>query len=87
MLMLPLPYIANTAGWITAEVGRQPWLVYGIMRTLEGSSPRISAGNALFTLIGFMGIYTILAILFLFLVYREIEKGPERPEEPLSPAI
>jgi cytochrome d ubiquinol oxidase subunit I len=87
MLMLPFPYIANTAGWITAEVGRQPWLVYGMMRTLEGSSPHISAGNALFTLIGFMGIYTILAILFLFLVYREIEKGPERPEEPLSPAI
>jgi len=87
MLMLPFPYIANTAGWITAEVGRQPWIVYGMMRTLEGSSPRISAGNALFTLIGFMGIYTILSILFLFLVYREIEKGPERPEEPLSPAI
>jgi len=87
MLMLPFPYIANTAGWITAEVGRQPWLVYGVMRTLEGSSPHISAGNALFTLIGFMGIYTILAILFLFLVYREIETGPERPEEPLSPAI
>jgi cytochrome d ubiquinol oxidase subunit I len=58
-----------------------------MMRTLEGSSPHISAGNALFTLIGFMGIYTILAILFLFLVYREIEEGPERQQEPLAPAI
>lgn len=76
MLMLPFPYIATTAGWITAEVGRQPWLIYGIMRTPEGVSPHVSAGNALFTLIGFMGIYTILAILFLFLVYREIEEGP-----------
>jgi cytochrome d ubiquinol oxidase subunit I len=57
------------------------------MRTLEGSSPHISAGNALFTLIGFMGIYTILAILFLFLVYREIEEGPERSPEPPAPAI
>ena len=77
MLMLPFPYIATTAGWITAEVGRQPWLIYGIMRTPEGVSPHISAGNALFTLIGFMGIYTVLGILFLFLVRREIEEGPE----------
>jgi cytochrome d ubiquinol oxidase subunit I len=76
--MLPLPYIATTAGWITAEVGRQPWLIYGIMRTPAGVSPHVSAGNALFTLIGFMGIYTILAILFLFLVYRAIDEGPER---------
>jgi cytochrome bd ubiquinol oxidase subunit I len=76
MLMLPFPYIATTAGWITAEMGRQPWLIYGIMRTPVGVSPHVSAGNALFTLLGFMGIYTILAILFLFLVYREIEEGP-----------
>jgi cytochrome d ubiquinol oxidase subunit I len=77
MLMLPFPYIATTFGWITAELGRQPWLIYGIMRTAAGVSARVSAGNALFTLIGFMGMYTILAILFLFLVYREIEEGPE----------
>ena len=81
LLMLPFPYIATTAGWITAEVGRQPWLIYGIMRTSAGVSPRVSTGNALFTLIGFMGIYTILAILFLFLVYREIDEGPERVPE------
>jgi len=77
MLMLPFPYIANTAGWITAEVGRQPWLIYGLLRTPEGSSQRISPGNALFTLIGFMGLYTLLGMLFLFLVYREVEHGPE----------
>jgi cytochrome bd ubiquinol oxidase subunit I len=81
MLIFPFPYIANTAGWLTAEVGRQPWLIYGIMRTPAGSSPHVSPGNALFTLIGFMGIYTILAILFLFLVYHEIEAGPERVDE------
>jgi cytochrome bd ubiquinol oxidase subunit I len=77
MLALPFPYIATTAGWITAEVGRQPWLIYGILRTAEGTSARVASGSALFTLIGFMGIYTILAILFLFLVFREIEHGPE----------
>jgi cytochrome bd ubiquinol oxidase subunit I len=77
MICIPMPYIANTAGWITAELGRQPWLIYGLMRTAHGASPRVSAGNALFTLIGFMGMYTVLAILFLFLVWREIEIGPE----------
>lgn len=77
MLMLPFPYIATTAGWITAEVGRQPWLIYGLMRTAAGPSPRVSAGNGLFTLLGFMGMYALLSVLFLFLIYREIEHGPE----------
>jgi cytochrome d ubiquinol oxidase subunit I len=77
MLMLPFPYIANTTGWITAEVGRQPWVIYGLMRTAEGPSVNVSAGNTMFTLIGFLGVYTLLSILFLFLVYREIEHGPE----------
>ena len=76
MLSLPFPYIANTAGWMTAEVGRQPWLVYGLMRTTEGYSKYVHAGNGLFTLLGFMGIYSLLAILFLFLFHREIEHGP-----------
>jgi len=77
MLSVPLPYIANTAGWMTAELGRQPWLIYGLMRTAHGVSPRVGAGNAWFTLIGFMGMYTVLAMLWLFLVWREIEIGPE----------
>jgi cytochrome d ubiquinol oxidase subunit I len=77
MICVPLPYIANTAGWITAEVGRQPWLIYGLMRTAHGTSPLVGAGNVWFTLIGFMGMYTLLAILFLFLVLREIGLGPE----------
>jgi cytochrome d ubiquinol oxidase subunit I len=83
MLSVPLPYIANTAGWMTAELGRQPWLIYGLMRTVHGISPRVAAGNAWFTLIGFMGLYTVLSILWLFLIYREIEIGPE-PEEKLG---
>jgi cytochrome bd ubiquinol oxidase subunit I len=77
LLALPFPYIANTAGWMTAEIGRQPWLVYSLMRTADGYSKLVSAGNGMFTLLGFMGMYTVLAILFLFLVRREIEHGPE----------
>jgi cytochrome bd ubiquinol oxidase subunit I len=76
LLALPFPYIANTAGWITAELGRQPWLVYGLMRTADGYSKTVSAGNGMFTLLGFLGMYTVLGILFLFLVWREIEQGP-----------
>ncbi|HET6844009.1 MAG TPA: cytochrome ubiquinol oxidase subunit I [Candidatus Angelobacter sp.] len=76
LLCLPFPYIANTAGWMTAEAGRQPWLVYGIMRTADGYSKHVHAGNGLFTLLGFMGIYAVLAILFLFLMYHEIAHGP-----------
>jgi cytochrome bd ubiquinol oxidase subunit I len=77
MVMLPLPFIANTAGWMTAELGRQPWLIYGVMRTSDGPSMQVSSGNTLFTLLGFMGMYTVLGILFLFLTRLEIEHGPE----------
>jgi cytochrome d ubiquinol oxidase subunit I len=77
LLSFPLPYIANTAGWMTAELGRQPWLIYGLMRTSEGYSNTVSASNGLFTLIGFMGLYTLLGLLFTVLVYREISHGPE----------
>jgi cytochrome d ubiquinol oxidase subunit I len=61
---------------MTAEIGRQPWLIYGLMRTSEGYSKYVSAGNGLFTLLGFMGLYSMLAILFLVLVHREIDHGP-----------
>jgi cytochrome d ubiquinol oxidase subunit I len=76
LLSFPFPYIANTAGWMTAELGRQPWVVYGLIRTSEGYSKYVSAGNSLFTLLGFMGIYTLTSILFIVLVYRIIDKGP-----------
>ena len=79
MLLAPFPYIATTAGWMTAELGRQPWLVYGLMRTEAGRSPLVSAGNGLFTLLGFMGLYVALGILFLFLIYLEVMRGPADP--------
>ena len=82
LISFPLPYIANTAGWITAEIGRQPWLIYGLMRTSEGYSNTVSTGNGLFTLIGFMGLYTLLGLLFTVLVYREISRGPAATERP-----
>lgn len=82
LLSFPLPYIANTAGWMTAELGRQPWIIYGIMRTSEGYSNTVSASNGLFTLLGFMGIYTLLGLLFTVLIYREISHGPAAEPTP-----
>ena len=76
MMALPFPYIANTAGWLAAELGRQPWIVHGVMRTALGTSDNVSSGNVLFTLLGFMGLYAMLSVLFLFLAARLIARGP-----------
>ncbi len=81
MLSFPFPYIATTAGWMTAELGRQPWLVYGILRTAEGSSPLVNTGQTVFTLLGFAGLYFVIGLLFLFLIGREIAHGPAAPHD------
>jgi len=77
MLAFPFPYIANTLGWMTAELGRQPWLIYGLFRTSDGYSKVVSNGSTIFTLIGFTGLYFVLGLLFLYLVGREIAHGPD----------
>jgi cytochrome d ubiquinol oxidase subunit I len=69
---------------MTAELGRQPWLIYGLLRTADGYSKNVSAGNGMFTLLGFMGMYLVLGILFLFLIHREIEQGPEEQAHQLA---
>ncbi len=79
MLATPFPYIANTAGWFTAELGRQPWIVFGMLRTANGSSPLLSTGNIIFTLLGFAGIYLLLGLLYVILVVFEALKGPTAP--------
>jgi cytochrome d ubiquinol oxidase subunit I len=76
LFMIPFPYIANTTGWYTAELGRQPWLVYNLLRTADGISPTVSSGNTLFTLLGFIGLYLLLGLLFLLLVTKIIRTGP-----------
>lgn len=77
MLSFPFPYIANTLGWMTTELGRQPWLIYGLFHTRDGYSKLVSNGDTIFTLIGFVGLYFVLGLLFLFLVGREIYHGPD----------
>jgi cytochrome d ubiquinol oxidase subunit I len=82
----PFPFIANTAGWMTAELGRQPWLVYGLLRTAAGGSPTVHGGSTLFTTLGFAGLYLVLGILFVILVLHEVGHGPRQLGEPVETA-
>jgi cytochrome d ubiquinol oxidase subunit I len=84
VLAFPFPYIATTAGWMTTELGRQPWLVYGLMRTRDGASHLVHSGQTVFTSLGFAGLYVILGFLFVFLVMREINHGPVPHGAPAS---
>lgn len=81
MFAFPFPYIATTMGWMTAELGRQPWLVYGLQRTRDGTSNLVSGGDVAFSALGFMGLYLVLGLLFLYLVVRLIANGPESVRE------
>jgi cytochrome d ubiquinol oxidase subunit I len=78
-----LPQIANQVGWFTAEMGRQPWVVYGLLRTSDALSKSVSANQVLSSLIMFFIIYSILFLLFLYLLNKKIKHGPydEKQEE------
>jgi len=76
LLSIPFPYIATIAGWWTAELGRQPWVVHGLLRTADAGSTAVTTGNIVFTLLGFCGLYLLLFILFLYLVLHEMGRGP-----------
>jgi len=79
------PYVANTAGWFTAELGRQPWIVQGLMRTKQGVSPVVSRGDIIASLAMFTFVFGLLFVLFLFLLNRKIQHGPvevsSKPED------
>jgi cytochrome bd ubiquinol oxidase subunit I len=76
MLAMPFPYVANEAGWVVTEVGRQPWIIYGLMRTSDAVSTNVAAGETIFTIIGFAGMYFALGLLFIVLTLREVGLGP-----------
>jgi cytochrome bd ubiquinol oxidase subunit I len=83
MLAFPFTYIANIAGWTTAETARQPWVVYGLLRTSQGISPpeSVPAGTGIFTLLGFAGLYALMSIVFLLIVVRIVSRGPAERSE------
>jgi cytochrome d ubiquinol oxidase subunit I len=79
MLAFPLTYVANIAGWTVAETGRQPWVVFNLLRTRAGASPESSvpAGTGIFTLLGFAGLYTLIGLLYAVFVLRLVARGPD----------
>lgn len=69
-----LPFIANTAGWLLTEMGRQPWVVFGLMKTEDAISPSVTANEMLFSFLAFTTIYTILGIITIYLFVKHIKK-------------
>lgn len=81
MVSFAFPQLANQAGWITAEIGRQPWIVYGVLKTSQGVSPNLVGSQVLFSLILLGSIYLLLLSVFIFLLCRKIEHGPDFSED------
>ena len=79
LFAVPLPYLANELGWIAAEVGRQPWAVYRVLRTSEAVSAVVPAGNILFSIVLFSLIYALIGIAGLTVILRTIRGGPDEP--------
>jgi cytochrome d ubiquinol oxidase subunit I len=76
LLAIPLPYIAAEAGWIVTEVGRQPWVVYGLMKTADAVSP-IATSQVAMSLASFILVYSALGLIAFYLIFQFARKGPE----------
>jgi cytochrome d ubiquinol oxidase subunit I len=86
VLAIPLPILAVEFGWMTAEVGRQPWIVYNLMRTVEGTSPAVSATDVALSIGAIVVLYVLLLFLWLYAIRKEIITGPD-PETPTSESV
>jgi cytochrome d ubiquinol oxidase subunit I len=75
-LSFPLPFIATLTGWFTAEVGRQPWAVYGLLRTADAVTPFLTARTVLVSLIVYCAVYTFIFAFGVFYIYRLLRAGP-----------
>ena len=84
ILAIPLPYLANELGWIAAEVGRQPWAVYRVLRTADAASKVVPAGDILFSLVLFTAIYTLIAAAGLSIILRLVRSGFDEPAQAAS---
>ena len=78
------PYLANQAGWVSAEVGRQPWVVYGLLRTSDAVSTVVPAEQVLISLVAFSLVYLALFAVWIYVVNEKIRHGPPAPDRPLS---
>ncbi len=85
--MIPLPFVAVLAGWFVTEIGRQPWIIHGLLRASEGVTPSLSGAMALSTLLGYIAIYTVVLTSGLHYLKMVIGKGPEPLEAPPTESI
>jgi cytochrome d ubiquinol oxidase subunit I len=76
-LSFPLPFIATLTGWFTAEVGRQPWTVYGVLRTADAMTPFLTTPVALTSLVVFCALYSFIFAFGTYYIYRLLRAGPE----------
>jgi cytochrome d ubiquinol oxidase subunit I len=84
LILFPLPLLANEFGWIAAEVGRQPWAVYKVLRTADAASKGVPAGNILFTIIMFTAVYTLIAVVGTSIIVKFVKAGPSKSAEALT---
>jgi len=84
---IALPYVANIAGWFTAELGRQPWIVYNVMRTSQGVSRVVHRSDVIISLVMFAVMYSLMSILFVYLLNKKIQKGPVFDDDQSSDAV
>jgi len=89
VLALALPYLANATGWLFTEMGRQPWIVFGLLTTASGTSPSVSAGMVLTSLVGFTLVYLALIVATIYLMLKHITHVPGDIETaaPVEPPV
>jgi len=79
------PFVINTAGWVMTEMGRQPWIVQGLLKTSDANSPRVTSGQVALTLIGFVAMFTVIGGIALWLFLREARQPMPPPRDPDAP--
>ena len=85
LLSFPSGFVAVIAGWFTAEVGRQPWVVYGLLRTADAVTPSLTTGAVLFSLLAYIVVYSVIYAFGFYYIYRLLRDGPAEEPEPVSP--
>ena len=80
LFAIPLPYLAIQLGWIVTELGRQPWIVYGVVRTADGASP-VAASQVAVSLVAFILVYGLLGAAGFYLMFQKAKKGPDLASE------
>ena len=85
LFAIPLPYIAGQVGWLVTEIGRQPWIVYGLLKTSDAVTQTVGVSHVAFSLIGFTLLYGLLAVVDVYLLFKFSRKGPDKDTSSILP--